>query len=379
MPFTNMKNFCIALIEPFFGGSHRAWAEGLKRHSQCEIELFGLSDRFWKWRMHGGAVTLAHMLLESQKQFDLILASDMLDASVFLAQIRQRYPAIPIVLYMHENQLTYPWSPTDPDVSRKRDVHYGYINYTSALAAEAVLFNSDYHRVGFLDACESMLRRFPDHQNLDSLKALIAKSRTLHLGLDLSFFDSCKPLKAEERPPLILWNHRWEYDKNPEGFFRMLFVLAAEGLDFEVAVLGECYSDCPEIFKEAEKTLNDRLLHFGFCESREAYAAWLWRADILPVTSCQDFFGISIVEACYCGAIPLLPNRLSYPELLPPKAQNDYLYDSEDELLSKMRGMLKEKKEFPENIREHVAQFDWKVQIKSYDHCFQELLALTRS
>ena len=72
------QSFQIALLEPFYGGSHRAWADGLKRHSKHRIEIFGLPDRYWKWRMHGAAVTLAEQYLECETDFDLIIASDML-------------------------------------------------------------------------------------------------------------------------------------------------------------------------------------------------------------------------------------------------------------------------------------------------------------
>ncbi|SVD66234.1 uncharacterized protein METZ01_LOCUS419088, partial [marine metagenome] len=71
----------IVLIEPYFTGSHRNWAVGLQKHSSHTIELLTLPGSFWKWRMHGGAVTLARMFMESELSPDLILATDMLDVS----------------------------------------------------------------------------------------------------------------------------------------------------------------------------------------------------------------------------------------------------------------------------------------------------------
>ena len=79
----------VYLIEPFLTGSHQSWAEGLQRHSQHEIRIFGLPGRYWKWRMHGGAVSLANKTLEhmsdSNEQPDLVLATDMLDVATFRA------------------------------------------------------------------------------------------------------------------------------------------------------------------------------------------------------------------------------------------------------------------------------------------------------
>ena len=140
----------ILLIEPYFTGSHAAWAKGYAQHSQHHIDILSLPGRFWKWRMHGGAVTLARKFLQSDLAPDLILTTDMLDMTTFLALTRHRTANIPTATYFHENQLTYPWSPTDRDIAQKRDKHYGFINYVSALTADAVLFNSQYHlRIAF--------------------------------------------------------------------------------------------------------------------------------------------------------------------------------------------------------------------------------------
>ncbi|MFA6687806.1 MAG: DUF3524 domain-containing protein, partial [Desulfuromonas sp.] len=55
----------IALLEPFMTGSHAAWAQGYAAHSQHKVEIFNLEGKHWKWRMHGGAVTLARQFLAS--------------------------------------------------------------------------------------------------------------------------------------------------------------------------------------------------------------------------------------------------------------------------------------------------------------------------
>ena len=71
----------------------------------------------------------------------------MLNLPVFQSLIKQ---SCPIVIYFHENQFTYPWSPNDKDVELQRDKHYGFINYSSALSADHVYFNSQFHLNSFL-------------------------------------------------------------------------------------------------------------------------------------------------------------------------------------------------------------------------------------
>ena len=98
----------IMIVSPYHGGSHRAWAEGYQKFSQNDVALLTMPARFWKWRMHGGAVTLARRFNRDGWQPDLILATDMLDLTTFLALTRHRIDKLPVALYLHENQLTYP-------------------------------------------------------------------------------------------------------------------------------------------------------------------------------------------------------------------------------------------------------------------------------
>jgi len=201
----------ILLLEPYFTGSHATWAEGYRQHSRHRVEILSMSGHYWKWRMHGGAITLARKFLAGNYQPDLLLATDMLDLTTFLSLTRQRTGGLPAALYFHENQLTYPWSPTDRDVLQQRDNHYSFINYASALAAGRVFFNSAYHRETFLSELKKFLKHFPDNNELATIDTLRERSTVLPLGMDLNRFNRPRPENLE--PPdraVILWNHRWE-------------------------------------------------------------------------------------------------------------------------------------------------------------------------
>jgi glycosyltransferase involved in cell wall biosynthesis len=367
----------ILLVEPYYTGSHAAWAEGYARHSRHQIDILSLPGRFWKWRMHGGAVTLARKFHFSDLSPDLILATDMLDLATFLALTRPDSATLPTAIYFHENQLTYPWSPADRDIAQKRDKQYGFINYTSALAADVVLFNSSYHAESFLMALPQLLKHFPDYNELSTVDYIIQKSRVLPLGLDLRRLDQFRPTESGQKDrelarPLVLWNHRWEYDKGPEEFFEALGILSERGLDFDLAVLGENYSRQPEVFLAAEKRLTRHIVQFGYVDSLADYTRWLWRADIVPVTSHQDFFGASVVEAIYCDSFPLLPKRLAYPDLIPPEYQPRCFYDDFDDLLARLTEAITNIEQTRRlTLRPIVSQYDWQHQAKQYD----ELLA----
>lgn len=326
--------------------------------------------------MHGGAVTLAGRFLSRSDRYDFLLATDMLDLTTFLALARRRAASVPTALYFHENQLTYPWSPADRDVQKNRDHHYGFINYASALAADAVYFNSAYHLESFFAELPRFLRHFPDERGLENIELVRKKSRVLPLGLDLARFDDYRAEKKTGSKPLILWNHRWEFDKNPEEFFQALFILAEKGVDFQVAILGECFSEQPEIFTLAKEVLTDRVVQFGYCERFSDYAQWLWKADVLPVTSHQDFFGASVVEAIYCGCVPLLPKRLSYPALVPSEHQDTFFYDDFDDLVARLEARLaKLDRHEAAPLQRHLRKYDWSVMAPVYDSAFDDLVA----
>lgn len=360
----------ILLIEPFYTGSYKQWCEGFKKHSSHNVEILSMAGRHWKWRMHGGAITLAREFNELKKDFDVVFATDMLDVTTFKSLINKK--DLPIYIYFHENQLTYPWKTEDRDVENKRDHNYGFINFSSALASDKVFFNSKFHYDIFFKDMEVFLKNLPDYNELESLEKIKDKSKVLYLGMDFDFIDLLKGSGNEKnKKPLLLWNHRWEHDKNPEDFFKILYQLQDEDIDFELAIVGENFKKSPEIFNEAKSILKNKIVQFGFCDSRKDYGYWLRKADLLPVMSTHDFFGASVVEAIYAGAFPLLPKRLSYPEHIDKKLHKDVFYGSNENL----KEMLKEKIKNIDNVRnislkKDVEKYSWKKIIKDYDDCF---------
>ena len=359
----------ILYIEPYYSGSHKRWIDSYKKYSKHDIKILHLPGNKWKWRMHGGAITLANQFLNLNEEINLILCSDFLNLPVFKSICGDTIKNIPIVMYFHENQLSYPWSPEDKDIDLKRDLHYHYINYTSSLVTNFNLFNSQYHLDSYISSIRKYLKKMPDFNNFESIQEISKKSSILYIGCELEKFNQHKIEKSNKKP-LILWNHRWEFDKNPELFFQTLFKLSAEGIDFELAILGEKFKKYPAIFDEAKSILSNKIVHFGYCNTFKDYAKWLWKADLLPVTSNQDFFGISIVEAVFCKTYPILPERLSYTELFDIDNNPNNFYRKENELYQKIKKYLLNplKNDFT-----YLKKFDWSNISDKYDSLFDKL------
>jgi len=349
----------IALIEPFFGGSHRNWAVSLKKFSKHEIQIISLPARHWKWRMRSAAITLAAQL---NLDFDLLICSDMIDLALFKSLLPVELINKPLVLYFHENQLTYPWT------ERKKtwDRNYAWINYCSCLVADHVVFNSSFNRSSFLEALPGFLKQFPDNNNLHLVDEIKDKSSILPVGINYNELEKHKS-KEENQTPILLWNHRWEFDKNPKLFFETLFKFKSDGLKFDLIIMGEQFANQPPIFEKAQKILSSEILVWGHVKSRQEYIENLWKADILPVTSNHDFFGLSVLEAIYCNNTPLLPNKLAYPEHI---SNRKYFYSSKSEFESMLKILIESKSASTHDLEKQIIKYDWSKVILQYDDLF---------
>lgn len=328
--------------------------------------------------MQGSAVSLVEKttaLIESGVAPDLIFATDMVNLPAFLGLTRDCLSDVPVVLFMHENQLTYPLREGD-----QRDFTYAWINYISCLAADQIVFNSDFHRTEFLDALPLFLNAFPDYRHSGNAGKIRNRSTVLHLGIELESLDcetsnaAIASSKSSEDVLAILWNQRWEYDRNPSAFFRLVDRLDEAECDFALILAGEQFEEVPAEFRQAIQRHKDRIVHCGFLEHRADYVSMLRRADFVVSTSTHEFFGVAIQEAIHCGCHPLLPNRLSYPELIPKALRTSprhagILYDDDDELFEIAQSILTgEKQRLDEaELRQITTPFDWRRQAPKFD------------
>jgi glycosyltransferase involved in cell wall biosynthesis len=286
---------------------------------------------------------------------------------------------------MHENQLVYPaleteaeWSASRRRRAARRDEHYPYVNLTSMLASDVVLWNSDHNRRSFLDALPRFLRHFPDHREMASVALVAERSQVLPLGLDLRALGGARgAVQRRARrsgAPVVLWNHRWEHDKDPARFFAALRALSDRGPDFRLAVLGASFGAAPKVFEQARTAFADRIEHWGYADSRDAYARLLRACDIVVSTARHEFFGAAVAEATYCGCRPILPNALAYPELIPARYHDSVLYDGFDDLVDRLcRAIEAPEPDLCGELAAAMSRFDWQHMAPRYDELLLSL------
>lgn len=369
-----MKSGRYLLLEPFYGGSHRDVAEGLVQASRHRIDLMSMSARFWRWRMGGAALHFVRRLPDLSR-YDGLLVCGLMSLTDLKALAPVPFP--PTAVYFHENQLTYPVAEGEA-----WDAALAWTNVTTALAAERVIFNSHAHRSAFLHALPALVRLMPDYRPGWVVEAVRDKSSVIYPGCRFPASDPPGTATRREGPPLIVWNHRWEYDKDPSTFFRALNVLAERGHDFRLAVLGERYRRAPDVFQSARIQHGSRILQYGFVPSRDAYLDWLRKGSVVVSTAIQENFGIAVIEAVRCGCLPVLPNRLSYPELIPEEDHSVCLYDDFEALVETLGAVVSDPKRFEETRRRlsrTMGRFAWERRIEDFDGMLEALGAGPRS
>jgi glycosyltransferase involved in cell wall biosynthesis len=322
----------VLFLNPFHGGSHRAFAEGWARHSRHAIEVHSLPARFWKWRMRGAALHFARSVREPSS-FDALVVTDLMSLSDLKALWGAACP--PALAYFHENQLSYPLPPGET-----MDYQFGFTDITTCLSARRVLFNSAFQHEAFFSALPGFIRMMPEFHPRWVIEAIRGRACVLRPGVDLPGGPpDLRPIDPS-LPPLVVWNHRWEFDKRPQDFFAALDAVDRRGVPFRLALLGENFQVVPKEFLAARERYGARIIQYGFVESRAAYLDWLRQGTVVVSTAEQENFGMSIVEAVRLGCRPLLPARLSYPELIPPDLHAACFYRDQEDLIERLSAAL---------------------------------------
>jgi glycosyltransferase involved in cell wall biosynthesis len=223
------------------------------------------------------------------------------------------------VVYFHENQFAYP-----EQHERVASNEPKVVNLYTALAADQVLFNSEWNRRSFLEGARELLRRMPDRKPETAVAIIEARSRVVPVPIPDERFTALQ--RDWPAVPHLLWNHRWEYDKGPERLLALLRALRGRGQPFRLSLVGEGFRQAPEAFARIREEFAGELLNLGYMESREAYDRLLEEADMVLSTALHDFQGLAVQEAMAAGCVPIVPDRLAYPEYVPA----DFRYPSRE-------------------------------------------------
>ena len=307
----------ILAFESFDGGSHRQFRETLTRHSSHTWRWITRPPRGWKWRM---AISAQEMVDEMLKQGidkpDCLFATSLLDCAALRAALPRGWRDLPIVLYMHENQIAYP-------TNDQRDVSFACTNLQSILTSDLTIFNSIWNLDSYVDGITSLLSH-SDHA-LGNVELRIRNTAAVawvpvELPKENEGILHNSNMSGRKNCTTIVWPHRWEHDKGPDALL-LLARKHTKTLNLRWIILGEQFKEVPNALEQFKVEFREQIDHIGFAKTKGEYWNWLSKADWVLSTAKHEFFGIAVVEALFAGCLPWLPEKLSYRELLPACAR----------------------------------------------------------
>lgn len=367
----------ILLLSAYDAASHRQWYQSLQQaFTTVEWTVLALPPRYFSWRVRGNSLSWAFSNRQQLEQgYDLLIATSMVD----LSALRGFVPAlarIPTLVYFHENQFAYP-----RNARQFISVEPQLLNIYTALAADKVVFNSEYNRRTFLQGAEQLLAKLPDAVPSGLMDLLTASSAVVPVPLA----DACFQQRQIERqgPLQLLWNHRWEYDKGPDRLLAAVRSLAVSlRSPVRLHIVGQQFRQVPEAFAAIAALIDssEHLLagHWGFIADPTEYRQLLGQADVVVSTAEHDFQGLAVLEAVAAGCVPLVPDRLCYSEWFGAEYRYPSVLENMDlesqGLVSKVR-QLQAQKAAGQLRAPAVAPFKLSALRTSYDALFAEVLA----
>lgn len=298
----------ILVLSPYQARSHKIWLDQLVAGFPDIVwRVLALPARHFGWRIRSNPLSwYLDEALDGVGKPDLILATSMTDLATFKGLFHKRLGEAPSVVYFHENQFAYPVTP-----GATASVEPAMVNLYSALAADRVVFNSHYNRRTFMTGARRFLARMPDRLPADGLRRVEDKTHVIPVPVRDEFFRARRSAAADAGR--LLWNHRWEYDKGPDRLLAAVAWLAEQAATFRLELTGERFRRAPEPFAGLTRRFGDRVRDRGYLSDSE-YIAFLAGGGFVLSTALHDFQGLAIMEAAAAGCVPVVPDRLAYPE-----------------------------------------------------------------
>ncbi|MBU0999991.1 glycosyltransferase [Patescibacteria group bacterium] len=135
-----------------------------------------------------------------------------------------------------------------------------------------------------------------------------------------------KKISTNEEPRdknLIVFNHRLNGDKKPAYFLRLVEDLSTQfpQLKFGISTNLNESDFWSTMDQDLAVSLKDALAKFTslriiFNPSRDEYFSLLNQAYLAPCFATHETFGFSVAESLAAGCLPVVPARLTYPELV---------------------------------------------------------------
>lgn len=164
----------------------------------------------------------------------------------------------------------------------------------------------------------------------EKLKQLEDKTTILRQGL-VEADHPVAPMATAETPPVFLYNHRFEAYKQPEVTFAQFERLKTRH-KFQVWAT----QVIAQMSGGKKRFHYDRVVYEP--DQRDYFKRIAAQPMINTINSVHETFCISILDSISCGHIVVVPNAITFPELLP--RNYPYMFNTEREQLAMLNNIL---------------------------------------
>lgn len=188
---------------------------------------------------------------------------------------------------------------TDEDFAAPMANWANYFEHGWATLCDWIFVGSQYHKSTFV------IRRFGDPKNI-----------YVHGNPTRSY--EMPALNLQPRENIIIFSNRWDNEKRPQTFVKMMCHLWYIRQDFQVVVTtsrAKFRSNNPDLLHILDDVPFPVEVKVGL--SKQEYYQELNKAKVFVTTSIEENFGYCLVEAMIMGVSPIAREGLSHEELAP--------------------------------------------------------------
>lgn len=259
-----------------------------------------------------------------------------------LSQLNQ----VPVKIYSFLHAASY----TKEDAFEVAAPYQKYTELGWIASMDKVFVGSEYHKEAFFKRRIEPLAAPEDHSRL--LNKIVVSGNPL-FAEDYPNFDLPKEKK-------IIISNRFDWEKRPNISLQFAYLAKKKHPDWKVVV-----TTSRPIFKSnkqwlvdiAQEMEKDGIIEIKAGLAKDEYHRELATSKIMLSNSIEENFGYCIAEALFYNTYPLLPNKLSHPELV--NGNSKLLFDDEDEILDRMEVLMEETMDVSHYTNRYLNSLDY--------------------
>lgn len=214
-------------------------------------------------------------------------------------------------------------------------------DFASPMANWAKFFERGWSKIchGIFVGTEYHKQKFIRKRGISGLKDKIHVTGNPFKTTDIINSISGNIIPIEKRENIILFSHRWDYEKRPNIFVDMMNNLYKKRKDFKVYI-----TTSRKKFRSNQQWLIDKLNLAKFPYkifaniNKQEYYQLVSQSKVFVSTTIEENFGYCLLESMTLGCTPVVPNKYSHPEIL--EFDKRFLYNDKKEAIKMISSFL---------------------------------------